>query len=84
MYDVISPDGFAISATETWKTREEAEEALNKWIKRYRTQGYYSMSNREKLPYDSIYNSCSIIELENELNNDKKRKLDQFMNNGLI
>jgi hypothetical protein len=63
MYGVLSPDGFSISMTETWETREEAESALKEWIKRYEKQGYYSTSNRTRIPLGELYDACTILPL---------------------
>jgi len=58
-YDVISPDGFPISATETWGSVNDAQKALNLWMKRYETQGYYSC-NGERIPLHELESKCTI------------------------
>jgi len=63
-YDVLSPDKFSISFDEVWDTPEEAKEALKKWIGRYKQQGYYSTSNRERIPLDELETWCHIIPIE--------------------
>ena len=63
-YDVLSPDKFSISFDEVWDTPEEAKEALKKWIGRYKQQGYYSTSNRERIPLDELETWCDIIPIE--------------------
>ncbi len=64
-YDVLSPDGFSISRVETFDTKEDAEIALDNWIKRYEQQGYYS-SRDGRIPYNQIKECCEIIEFEDE------------------
>ena len=61
-YDVLSPDGFAINATETYNTIPEAQAAVRKWVKRYEVQGYYS-SNKGRIAFDDIISHCRIITL---------------------
>lgn len=63
-YDVLSPDKFSISFDEVWDTPEEAKEALKKWIGRYKQQGYYSTSNRERIPLDELETWCEIVPIE--------------------
>lgn len=62
-YDVLSPDGFSIDATETYPSIEAAQEALKQWKKRYTAQGYYS-SNKGRIPLDELQNHCKIITLQ--------------------
>ena len=63
MYDVISPDGFSISMTETWDTYMQAKDALLQFIHRFKNQGYYSKSDRTKITLDKLYDECSIIKM---------------------
>jgi hypothetical protein len=65
-YDVLSPDGFSISFDETWDTPDEASKALDKWVERYKQQGYYSTSNRERIPLDELTTWCTIVPIEIE------------------
>lgn len=58
-YDVISPDGLSISATETWDDVNSAQKALIIWMKRYEVQGYYSC-NGERIPLDELELRCAI------------------------
>lgn len=62
-YDILSPDGFSISFDEVWDSRQEAQEALNKWAKRYEQQGYYS-SNRGRISLDELADHCRIVPVE--------------------
>lgn len=59
---VLSPDGFDIARDEIYATMEEAEAALLEWVKRYDQQGYYSNSNRERIPCKDIIYHCNIIQ----------------------
>lgn len=61
-YDVISPDGFSISFTDTYKSVEKAQEAFENWKKRFEAQGYYS-SNRGRIPLDELEEHCTIVEI---------------------
>ena len=62
-FDVFSPDGFAISREETYPSREVAESKLNEWVKRYEHQGYYSMSDRTRIPLDKLASHCDIVQV---------------------
>jgi hypothetical protein len=62
-FDVYSPDGFAISREETYPSREVAEQKLQEWVKRYEFQGYYSTSNRDRIPLDELASRCKIVEV---------------------
>jgi len=64
-YDILSPDGFSISATETWNTPEEAETAFIEWVKRFERQGYYS-SNRGRIELSELRKYCKLIPIEIE------------------
>ena len=63
-YDVLSPDGFSISFDELWDTPEEAQKAAEKWVKRYEQQGYYSTSNRDRIPLDQLVECCRVVPVE--------------------
>jgi hypothetical protein len=65
-YDVLSPDGFSISFDEVWDTPDDASKALDKWVDRYKQQGYYSTSNRERIPLDELTTWCTIVPIEIE------------------
>ncbi len=60
-YNVLSPDGFAIHRDEEYHNEEEVKEAIARFMARYTAQGYYSMSNRERLPLDEIESNLQII-----------------------
>ena len=62
-FDVISPDGFSIHFSDTYKTREEAITAFCEWKKRYETQGYYSSTKYGKIPLDELENYCQIVKI---------------------
>ncbi len=57
-WTVLSPDGFAIEF-ENYKTKKEAKIALDNWIKRFETQGYYS-SNNGRINLDELKDYCEI------------------------
>jgi len=62
-FDVISPDGFSIHFSDTYKTKEDAITAFCEWKKRYETQGYYSSTKFGKIPLDELENYCQIIKI---------------------
>jgi hypothetical protein len=61
-FDVISPDGFSIHFSDTYKSVEAAKEAFENWKKRYEVQGYYS-SVRGRIPLDELEHYCRIVEV---------------------
>lgn len=64
-YDIISPDGFAISRDETYESPEKAGEALDKWVQNYASQGYYA-SNHGRIPIEQLALHCRLITIEDE------------------
>jgi len=62
-FDVFSPDGFSISREETYPSLEVAKQKLQEWVKRYEFQGYYSRSNRDRIPLDKLEHYCRIVEV---------------------
>ena len=62
-FDVISPDGFSIHFSDTYKTKEDAITAFCEWKKRYETQGYYSSTKYGKIPLDELENYCQIVKI---------------------
>jgi hypothetical protein len=62
-FDVISPDGFSIHFSDTYKTKEDAITAFCEWKKRYETQGYYSSTKFGKIPLDELENYCQIVKI---------------------
>ena len=63
VYEVLSPDGFSISATELYLTPESAEAAFHKWAERFQAQGYYS-SNRGRIHLLDLQDECRLIPRE--------------------
>ena len=62
-FDVISPDGFSIHFSDTYKSVKEAKEAFEQWKKRYEMQGYYSSTNYGRIPLDELKDYCRIVTL---------------------
>lgn len=58
-FNYLSPDGFPISP-KSFKTREAADVYLDKWVKQYERQGYYS-SNSGRIPLDALKSACDLI-----------------------
>ena len=62
-YDVISPDGFSIHHSDTYKTKEDAMIAFFEWKKRFDIQGYYS-SNNGRIPLNELEQHCKIVKID--------------------
>ncbi len=62
MYDILSPDGIAISYADSYETKEDAKIAFNEWKKRFEAQGYYS-SNEGRIPLDELEDHCTLLDL---------------------
>jgi hypothetical protein len=62
-FEVLSPDGFAISREETYPSVEVALENLREWIKRYEFQGYYSSVKYGRIPLDELEQECQIVQI---------------------
>lgn len=60
VYDVLSPDGFSISANEFYDSLEAAEAAFNKWAENYKAQGYYS-SNYGRIDLRDLQDECCLV-----------------------
>ena len=60
LFDVLSPDGFPITFNKTYFSKPEANKALDKFVEKYKTQGYYS-SNKGKIPFDKIKDNCKTV-----------------------
>lgn len=60
-HQALSPDGIYIDI-EHWDypSKKAAEKALDKWMKRYEQQGYYS-SNQGRIPLEALKEHCSIV-----------------------
>ena len=54
---ILSPDGFDI----------EMDAAIEKFIARYKSQGYYSNSNRERIPIGEIKDLMQVVPLEESI-----------------
>ncbi len=59
-YIVLSPDGFPIHFSDTYKSIEEAKKAIKEWKKNYERQGYYS-SNRGRIDLNELEKYCEIV-----------------------
>lgn len=62
LYRVLSPDGFDIERDGEYNSHEEAKEALNRFIERFKVQGYYSTASRERISLNHIAQYCKIIQ----------------------
>lgn len=58
-YQVISPDGFTIEFENPYYTsKKKAIEAFERWLERYRQQGYYSSSRFGVLELKDLEQYC--------------------------
>jgi hypothetical protein len=55
--DIFSPDGISIRE-KPFKTKKEAAEYYQEWVKRFENQGYYS-SNRGKIELKHLSCNCT-------------------------
>jgi hypothetical protein len=62
-WQVYSPDGFPIIRDKVFNSFQEANDALQEWVKRYKLQGYYSMADRTCLTLEELPSFCKIIKL---------------------
>lgn len=62
-FDVISPDGFSIHFSDTYKSKREAMTAFQEWKKGYERQGYYSSVKYGRIPLDELENYCQIVKI---------------------
>ena len=65
MYDVLSPDGIPIYRERTFESVDEAGEALDEWVERYRAQGYYA-SNHGRIPVEQLALHCKLTTIEDD------------------
>jgi hypothetical protein len=63
MFDILSPDGFSIHFSDTYKTVEEAKKAFRQWKNRYEFQGYYSSTKYGRIPLNELENYCKIVKV---------------------
>ena len=63
-YNVLSPDGFSIHCSDTYKSIKEAKNAIQEWKKNYERQGYYSSTQYGRIPLDRLESCCTIIKLK--------------------
>lgn len=60
-YIVLSPDGFSIHFSDTYKSIEEAKKAIEEWKKNYERQGYYSSTKYGRIPLNELEKYCDIV-----------------------
>lgn len=61
--DILSPDGFSIHPTDTYRSKKKALEAFEIWKKRYESQGYYSSVRFGRISLDDLHEYCRFVEL---------------------
>lgn len=62
-YRILSPDGFDISFDKTYSI-DEILPAFEEFKNRYKAQGYYSTSNRERINLDDLQDYCTLVEYD--------------------
>lgn len=62
-YDVISPDGFSIHFSDTYRSKKKAREAFEAWKKQFERQGYYSSVKYGRIPLADLENYVSLVPL---------------------
>lgn len=60
-YNVLSPDGFTIHFSDTYKSIKEAKKAIKEWKKNYERQGYYSSTQYGRIPLNKLEKYCDIV-----------------------
>ncbi len=66
-YAVISPDGFTIERTESYKTQKQAMDAFELFKKRYESQGYYSSMDYGRIPLDDLADYCQFLTITDNI-----------------
>jgi hypothetical protein len=59
-FNVLSPDGFPISA-KPFNSQKEAEAAIPEWCERYEEQGHYTTADRERIPVKELPNHVKVV-----------------------
>ena len=62
-FDIISPDGFAISFDEVYTTFRQGAKAFINWKNRFKVQGYYSSVKYGRIHLDDLKDYCEVIKL---------------------
>ena len=65
MYNVISPDGFPITC-KPFASEQKALDAIPVWCGRFKNQGYYSTSNRQKISLKELPDYLRVVPTESE------------------
>ena len=60
-YQIFSPDGITIQKTESYKTKKEALQDLERFKDQYRKQGFYSSAKYGKIHPSDIQDYCTFI-----------------------
>lgn len=64
-FNVISPDGFPITC-HPFTSEQEALEAIPNWCQRFKRQGYYSTSGRQKIPLRELRDYLRVAAVSEE------------------
>lgn len=60
---VLSPDSIPTS-TKTFANRKQAELEVQRFVRRFKMQGFYRTANCERLELASIASHCQIVDQE--------------------
>ena len=63
MYRVLSPDGFDCEFDGIYHNLTQANFALERFVKAFVSQGYYSTSSRKHIALIDLPDYCQIVEL---------------------
>lgn len=67
-YVVLSPDGFTIHPTDTYKSIVQAKKAFDIWKEGFKRQGYYS-SNNGRIKLKDLESFCTLKEVQTDTTN---------------
>lgn len=60
-YQILSPDQITIEQVESYKTKQEALEALERFKNQYRKQGFYSSALYGRIHPSDIQDYCKFL-----------------------
>ena len=63
LYNVISPDGFPINC-QPFASEQAALDAIPLWCERFQNQGFYSTSERERIPLRELRDYLSVVAVD--------------------
>lgn len=85
-YDVLSPDGFSIHPTDTYKSKSGAFKKFYEWKKRYEKQGYYSSAGG-RIDLEELEKYCKLVTMlpgESLINGKQEVLYDAMQRNNIV